>query len=237
MGNQPPEVFFDGPALELAIAINRNDSDAIRRLSPKVEINRVHRQGMTLLFYALTAKKHAAVTELIKVGANPAQIDKELGSPLDLAVQAKESLSLESILDAGVSPNAINSWGTPLLFTAACLDSTENLQLLVARKADLDATDKNLNRTAVFEAVSKRCYDQACYLIEQGAKVDVTTVNGLTLAYSVQWDLEHHKAGSPGFEKLTKLKRLIQERGINFPADPPPVVRALMKAKGLKVVE
>jgi len=110
MGNQPPEVFFDGPALELAIAINRNDSDAIRRLSPKVEINRVHRQGMTLLFYALTAKKHAAVTELIKVGANPAQIDKELGSPLDLAVQAKESLSLESILDAGVSPNAINSW-------------------------------------------------------------------------------------------------------------------------------
>ena len=110
MGNQPPEVFFDGPALELAIAINRNDSDAIRRLSPQVEINRVHRQGMTLLFYALTAKKHAAVTELIKVGANPAQIDKELGSPLDLAVQAKESLSLESILDAGVSPNAINSW-------------------------------------------------------------------------------------------------------------------------------
>jgi ankyrin repeat protein len=237
MANQPPEYFFDGPALELARAIDRSDAEAIRRLSPQVEINRVHRQGMTLLFYALTTKKHSAVTELIKAGANPKQVDKELGSPMDLAVQAKESKSLESILDAGVSPNATNSWGTPLLFTAACLDSEENLKLLVARKADLDATDKNLGRTAVFEAVSKRCYDQAAYLIEHGAKVDVTTVNGVTLAYSVQWDLEHHKSGTPGFEILTKLKRLMHDRGIKFPADPPPVVRAQMKAKGLKVAE
>ena len=235
--NQPPEYFFDGPALELARAIDANDKQAIRRLSPQVEINRVHRQGMTLLFYALTAKQHAAVTQLIKAGANPKQVDKELGSPLDLAVQAKESKSLESILDAGVSPNETNSWGTPLLFTAACLDSEENLKLLVARKADLDATDKNLGRTAVFEAVSGRCYDQATYLIEHGAKTDVTTVNGVTLAYSVQWGLEHHKSGTPGFEKLTKIKRLMEDRGIKFPADPPPVVRAQMKAKGLKVVE
>jgi len=237
MANQPPEFFFEGSALELAHAINKNDAEAIRRLSPQVEINRVHRQGMTLLFYALTAKKHVAVTELIKAGANPKQVDKELGSPLDLAVQAKDAKSLESILDAGVSPDETNSWGTPLLFTAVCLDSEENMKLLVARKADLDATEKSLGKTAIFEAVSKRCYDQAAYLIEQGAKVDVATLKGLTLAYSIQWDLEHHKSGTLGFEKLTRLKRLMQERGIKFPADPPPVVRAQMKAKGLKVVE
>ena len=237
MANQPPEFFFEGPALELARAINRSDAEAIRRLAPHVEINRVHRQGMTLLFYALTTKQHAAVTELIKAGANPTQVDKELGSPLDLAVQAKESKSLASILEAGVSPNATNSWGTPLLFTAACLDSEENLKLLVARKADLDATDKNLGRTAVYEAVSKRCYDQAAYLIEHGAKVDVTLVDGMTLSYAIQWRLERNKPETAGFEKLGKLKRLLEERGVKFPADPPPVVRAQMKAKGLKVVE
>lgn len=232
MPNHPPEFFFDGLALELARAIDANDADRIRRLSPQVDLNRLHKQDMTFLFYALLSKRHAAVTALIKSGANPKQVDKELGSPLDLAVQASESKSLESILDGGIGPNERNSWGTPLLFTAACLDSEENLRLLVARKADLDATDKDIGRTAVFEAVSKRCYDQAIYLIENGARTDVTTVNGLTLAYSVQWDLERHSAGSPGFEKLARLKRLMEERGIKFPAASPPEVRAKMKSKG-----
>lgn len=237
MENQSAEMFFEGATLELARAIDRGDIEAIRSLSPNVAINRVHRQGMTLLFYALTTKQHAAVSELIKVGANPKQVDKELGSPLDVAVQAKESSSLASILDAGVSPNEVNSWGTPLLFTAACLDSEENLKLLVSRKANLDATDKNLARTAVYEAVSKQCYGQAAYLVEHGARVDVTTVNGVTLAYSVQWDLEHHKPEAPGYEKLIMLKQLMQERGIKFPADPPPLVRAEMKVKGENATE
>ena len=237
MANQSAETFFDGTVLDLARAINRSDTEAIRQLSPQVEINGIYRQGMTLLFYALTNKKHAAVTALIRSGANPNQPDKDLGSPLDVAVQAKESLSLASIIDAGVSPNATNSWGTPLLFTAACLDSPANLELLVARKADLDATDKFLGRTAVYEAVSKGCYDQAIYLIEHGAKVDITTANGVTLAYSVEWDLQHYQSGAPEFEKLRTIQRLMRERGITFPADPPPIVRARMKAKGLKVAK
>lgn len=234
MSTQPPEFFFDGTALEIGRAIRRNDLEAIRSLSPRADLNQVHRQGMTLLFYAVTAQQHSAITELIKHGANPHQIDRELGSPLDVAVQAKDSKTLKAILDGGVSPNTTNSWGTPLLFTAACLDSEENLKLLVSLKANLDAKDSNLGRTAVYEAVSKGCYDQAAYLIEHGARVDVTTVNGVTLAYSVQWDMERQVPGTPESQKLLRLKRMLQERGIAFPADPPPVVRSRMEKGGPK---
>ncbi len=100
---------------------------------------------MTLLWYAgVLAKNYIAVTELIKNGANPNQIDGELGSLIDIAVQAEDSKLLESILNAGVSPDTLNSWNTPLLFTAVCLDSRENLNLLIQRGADINLKDKFL---------------------------------------------------------------------------------------------
>lgn len=231
MKTQNPADFFDGSALDLARAIDSGNNGEISRLIPVVKINQVHRRGMTLLFYALMAKKYAVVKELIKAGADPTQKDEDLGSPLDIAVRMNESDALAAMLDAGVSPDSHNSWATPLLFTAACLDSTANLKLLLDRHADINATDKHLGRTAVYEALSKRCFANAIYLVEKGAKVDITTSNGVTLAYSVEWEMAHQKPGTPEHQYLARLKAMMEERGVKFPAETPQAVRARLKSK------
>jgi ankyrin repeat protein len=237
MNLQSPETYFDGSALEIARAVRQGNAAAIKGRATSVDLNQIHKQDMTLLFYALLSKEYRSVTELVKAGANPQQIDPELGSPLDFAVRLEESNALAAILDAGTSPNATNSWGTPLLFTAACQDTTNNLQLLAQRKANLDAKDSGLGRTAVFEAFSKLCYDQVEYLIEQGATVDITLVNGVTFAYSLESRLKRQKPGSVAYDKLLEIKRLTEVRGIRFPAEPPPVVKARLKSQGKKVAE
>ncbi len=234
---QAPEQFFEGTALQIARAVRNGDAAFVTSQALYVDLNKVHQHDMTLLFYAVLAEQYSCVTELIKAGADPKQTDPELGSPLDYAVRLQKSDALTAMLNGGVSPDATNSWGTPLLFTAACQDSMSNLQLLVARKANLDADDGNLGRTAVYEAFSKRCYDQAEYLIRQGARVDITLITGVTLAYSLEWDLKRQQSGSPGHNKLLTIKRLLETRGVKFPADPPPVVRARLKAQGKKVAE
>src|SRR5207237_535732 len=136
-----------------------------------------------------------------------------------------------AILDGGVGPDSKNSWGTPLIFTAACNDSTDCLRLLVDRKANLDAPDGELGETAMFEAFSKLCYDQVEFLIQKGAKVDITLINGVTLAYSLQRRLEQAKPGTPAHQKLTEIKEMMQNRGIAFPAESPPTVRGRLKAQ------
>jgi hypothetical protein len=237
MPNLAPERFFESKALDLANAIDSGDAVEIRRRANGLDLNAVHKDRMTFLFYAINTKRLAAITELVKAGANPQQVDKQLGSPLDLAVRLEDSQVLKAMLDGGVSPDARNSWGNPLLFSAACLDSMDSLRLLVERKANLNAKDQGLGRTAASEALSAHCYDHVEFLIEHGADVKVTLVNGVTLSYSLQRQLERQHVGTPAFKKLTKIKRLMQDRGVKFPADPPPVVRAQMKAKGLKVTE
>ena len=49
--------------------------------------------------------------------------------------------------------------------------------------------------------------------------------------------LQREKPGTAVYEKLQAIKQLMEQRGIRFPAEPPPVVRAEMKKKGMKVAE
>ena len=237
MSDYSPETFFDGRGLELARAINRGDVKEVSVKANGLDLNQAYRQKMTFLFFSLVCNQLKVAAELIKLGASPYVVSPGFGSPLDFAVRANEDDMLRAMLDAGVSPNATNSWGTPLLFTAACKDSTKTMELLVDRGADLNVKDTNLGRTALFEAFSKLCYDQTEYLITHGAKVDISLLNGVTFAYSLQKRLGQQKIGTAGYEKLNEIKKLVEARGVKFPADPPPVVRSQLKAQGLRVAE
>ncbi len=237
--NYSPETYFDRPALELAEAVRKSDLAVIRQQAPHLDLNHVYKESMTFLFYAMLCKQPKAVTELIKAGANPQQVREDFGSPLGLAASSNDSKYLAAMLDAGVSPNIVNSQGTPLLFETVIPVTMDNLKLLVERGANFNATTDSLGETAIYEALTYSNYDHVEYLIKKGARLDIPDANGVTFAYALERRFNGQAVDptTPAFKKLAELKKLAEERGIKFPADPPDVVRAQMKAQGLKVVE
>ena len=231
-----PAEFFDGVSLEFAKLIQAGDVDRMRRLAPQLDLNRIHRQGMTFLLFALAHQEEASVYELVRAGADPRQRADDLGAPLDLAVRAQDPKFLKAMLDAGVDPNAHDAGGLPILFEAACKESQHAMRLLVAEGADLNAKDA-LDKPVIYQAFSQLRYDQVEFLIEKGADVHFRTANGVTMGYSLERRLSRAERGTPAFQKLNAIKRLCEQRGVRFPADPPALVRQKMKSEGLRVVE
>lgn len=237
MSSVDPAEFFDGTPLELGRAIIDGNLEAVSRLAKAVKLNQTYRQGMTPLFFCITSEHAESIGPLMRSGADPTMTVAEMGSPLDVAVRLPTSKYLSAMIDAGTAPDSRDSSGIPLIMIAACQKSSENLHLLVERSADLDATDGTLGETAALSAFNHTYYDHSEYLIEKGAKVDVTMINGVTFAYAVDSSLKRTREDTDFYRAQVRIRDAMKSRGIKFPADPPEVVRARMKAKGMKVAE
>jgi hypothetical protein len=101
-----PEKYFEGRALEIGRAIQKGDVINLKEAAAAIDLNAVGKQDMTLLFYAIVNQKYAAVTELIKAGANPAQTDKEFGSPsleaLLLHIRCNGTCTITNLIQLGM---------------------------------------------------------------------------------------------------------------------------------------
>lgn len=209
----------------MATAIKKGNIQKIEQLAKKVNLNEVHYDGMTFLFYAMHTKQKESISTLIKLGANPMQYDRTFGSPLIAAVRSNTAETLKVMLDAGASPDSLDDEGTSLVCYAAQISSMETLKLLVARGADLDLVDPELKYTALYEAMCSRLYGNAIFLINSGARVDIVTKFGATIGYCVQEDLIEVHPKDETYKQLLIIKQLITERGVKFPAKPPYCLR------------
>ncbi len=219
-----PDRYFEGTALEVGKAIKKGDIKQIQALAPSVDLNLVGKKGMTLLFFAAYEKKFEVVSALIKLGADPRQETEGLGSVLDVALAAKELRLLKALLEAGVSANSRSKHGTPILFFA--VSNLEALKLLIEKGADINAKN-GLGETTIFEAINHADYDTVEYLISNGADIRTTNVNGISFAYSLQYEYDRAACNptTENYKQLSHLKELVQQKGLNFPVDLPPAVK------------
>ncbi|QIL80524.1 hypothetical protein G7047_11880 [Diaphorobacter sp. HDW4A] len=241
-----PEQFFEGRMLEMAQAIQSNDMARLRQLATGQNVNQPGRQDMTLLWFAIQPGQVniEAVKTLVSLGADPAANPiKDFGSPLDYVFMSRTNPDdttglklLQAMLDGGMSPNKKSSSETTLLQKAAGpgSGSLALIQLLQQRGADINARDR-IGGSALYEAITVNHVNIALYLVQQGAKVDTYTVNGVTLGWSVKRKLDSLQPG-PLRTQFEQLREQFVAKGMKWPPDSPEVMRDQMRAKGEKVV-
>jgi uncharacterized protein len=224
MGKYSPEKFFDGPELEIARSIHDGNVSAIGKLAGSANLNKVGREGMTLLFYAISEEQYDAVRELVEAGANPYSEIAGFGSPMSVAVEQESPRMLEALLAGGANPNGNFTADTPLLFKAVMQQDVAFTKAFIKAKVNADLKD-SLKETAIFTATRVGSFDSALALIEYGASTDLTETNGVSYAWTVHKAVDRFPADSDQGKKIRKIKAILEQRGVKFPPDPPQVVR------------
>ncbi|MBF5006799.1 ankyrin repeat domain-containing protein [Diaphorobacter caeni] len=242
-----PEQFFDGRMLEMAQAIQSKDMARLRQLAAGQNLNQAGRQDMTLLWFAIQPDQlnMEAVKTLVSLGADPsAQPIKDFGSPLDFAFMSRKNPDdtlglklLQAMLDGGMSPNNTAGGSMTLLQKAARSGNAfalDMVKLLLQRGADINARDR-IGGSALYDSMTSQNPHIAQYLVQQGAKVDTYTVNGVTVGWSMKLRLERLQPG-PLRAQFEQLREQLVAKGMKWPPDSPEVVRDQMRARGEKVV-
>lgn len=180
---------------------------------------------LRLLHYAIAANNQRAVDVLLAVGADPELSVQGFGRAFLFAMTLKNmemlSLLLEKRPIATLSTDTIQY----LLFESVSENSTQCVELLLKRGIPIDFPD-GAGYTAMMRAIDAQNFDMAEWLIRQGASVHIEATSGMTPAYSVQYDLQKFRPGSPTHDKVLHIKKLMEERGAVFPALDPAEVRA-----------
>jgi hypothetical protein len=196
--------FGEQPALfAVARAIVANDQEAIRAAAKAVpDLQASGRDGATLLCWTVTQTWQRpelvqALKTLLALGADPNYTNGHEGSfALGYSVHGPVE-GLRAMLDAGGNPNALNSYGWPLVFMHYKLGYYQDqertrLDLLLDRGADINAIvpDKE-SEAAGYTLVLYTThngkgnaleYDTAQHLLERGADPNRVAPDGMTLA-------------------------------------------------------
>lgn len=180
---------------------------------------------LRLLHYAVAANNPQAIKTLIEVGADPELKTEGFGRALKFAMTLDRVDMLALMLDlrpvAYVSRDTLKS----LLFESVVMPRPRCLELLLKRGAPVDFPDDS-GYTIMMAAMDAQDYDLAEWLLLQGASVHVMAGGDMSPAYLVQFHLQKFKPGTPTYNKVLHLKKLMEERGAVFPAPSPAEVRA-----------
>jgi hypothetical protein len=236
---QSPETYFAGEQLALAKAIRQHDLGEVEKLARAAgrdALNRPGEKDMTLLFFALQhafgekAQALQVATILVRAGADPFQKVPDLGSVLGASLQAKSPLYVKALLDAGVSPDAVEG-STPILFDVAREHTAETLKLLLDRGADINKSD-SLGNTALMRALMSMQLDQVSYLLDRSASPSFVNINGVSFAGQLQFQIGRQQSGSTAQRKMLEIRDRIVGMGVAWPPASRDVERERMRARG-----
>ena len=227
----PKEYFSDPATLALLKAALEGDLPTAKQLvvqgaNPNDEgpkdnpYNRIR-----LLHYAIAANNAQAIRVLMAVGADPELKTEGFGRALMFAMTLDNVEMLSLLLElrpvGSLSQNTLKS----LLFGTVSMPRPRCLELLLKRGAPIDFPD-GADHTIMMRAMDAQDYDLAEWLLLQGASVHIETEKGMTPAYLVQFHLQKFEPGSPTYNKVLRLKELMEARGAKFPALSPAEMRA-----------
>ena len=226
----PKEYFSDPATLALLKAAQAGDLPTAKQLvaqgaNPNDEgpkdnpYNRIR-----LLHYAIAANNAQAIRVLMAVGADPEMNAQGFGEAPLFAIVLDNVEMLSVLLELRPVTTLSNDTLEDLLFRSVTLGRPRCLELLVKRGAPIDFRD-GADYTIMMRAIDAQDYDLAEWLILEGASV-LIEADGMTPAYSIQYDLQKFKPGSPTHNKVLRLKELMEARGAKFPALSPAEVRA-----------
>ncbi|WP_241833850.1 ankyrin repeat domain-containing protein [Salinivibrio sp. MA440] len=215
-----PEVFFEGELLAVAEAMKARDIDRAKALAEKLpEIDAPGNESFTLLAFAVADTNIPAIKMLMALGADPATKfgeGEEAQSVAYFAMWRKTTDALKAMLEAGMDPNLTDEYGETLIFDVPDLEDNDALKLLVEFGADVNARN-SLGETVLFKFISVM-FDEALYLLENGADPFVMNNSGMTVAYSVQEELNSMDQSTEAYQKMLNIQQKMIALGVKFPA-------------------
>lgn len=143
------ERYFEGKALELAKAVDRDDAAAIQRLIKQEGVDPdtlFTDQAMPMVAWPILNKNLTGLQLLLEAGADPnaRRVDaqrtsgQQRNNAMVLAASEPDSRYLAMLLDHGGDPNTHNSNGEALTYVAYLRNQWPNVQLLIEHGADIN---------------------------------------------------------------------------------------------------
>ncbi|PWC34657.1 hypothetical protein TSO352_24790 [Azospirillum sp. TSO35-2] len=186
--------------------------------------------GFSPLHYALAVDNEPAVRILVALGADPEREAGDMGMPLLFAITRNDPKQLALLLDLKPVDRLAERTQQHLLFESARRNAPGCLELLVQRGVPVDVKD-SVGYTLLLRSIDMGDLDLTLWLLQRGAAAEFHTPNGMSPAYSIEFEL-NNKGGSPERRaKLIEIMRVMKERGAVFPAVDPKEYRAAKAAK------
>jgi len=208
--------YFTSPAeLALIDAAGAGDVRKLERLVAQgADVNVRGRYGMTPAFWALAHLSKDGLAFLLEHGADPnAQLTPDGNSVMSLSAMGSDSWYLREAIDHGGNVDLMNpiSRHTPI-FDAMLALRDENVRMLIAAHADLNAVDK-MGITPSMVAAGQWRYDWVYELLIAGADPTVRTPAGITLLTRVR--RVPIAASNPNYVWKLRVVELLKERGLD----------------------
>jgi ankyrin repeat protein len=159
--------------------------DIEKRIASGENKEAVDSRRRTPLHVAVYRKKHDAARALIRLGADPNQLEIDRYDIITIAAVAGDVPMLKLALEGGGNPRAITSrYDGTALIAAAHLGHVEVVRTLIAAKAPLDRVN-NLQWTALIESIvlgdgGNNHTETLRALVEAGANVNIPDGSGST---------------------------------------------------------
>lgn len=180
--------YPDPKAQMLAVAAERGDAEAVRRLMKDegVDPDKIFSQGAEpgrpLLVWPILNNSPAGLKAMLENGADPnaavlhpAQDDerfkgRHINNAMVFAAKADDPVYLKLLLDHGGDPNTRNSNGETLMYQALIMgEGWEKVKLLVERGADVNTPDAGGGQPIIEEYTDFADFQQVYWLLEHGA--------------------------------------------------------------------
>ena len=235
----PPERFFDGHDLSIARAIYGNDRSSLKIFvqEPGFDVNKIGKQGISFLLYAIYAEQKKMVEFLLAHGADPNLLNPELMDdaskerpqivvnklPLSYVSRSFFAFDLDYVrmlvkYGADINDNRVSP---PLIVCMSSGEESRTLKLisyLLDHGADINIRGTN-NRTPLIAAADISLWDIANYLLDRGADYKMVDNAGWSLAYNIQDEIDMNKGTAKRKEKVHALKRRLEKLGVEFPVE------------------
>ena len=235
------EQWFPGNpnAHALALAAEHGDANEVRRLMKDEGVNPdtvFSTEGTPLVAWPIITKNPDGLKAMLENGADPnAAVLTPMqhttrfkgrieNNALVWAAKADDPIYLKLLLDHGGNPNTRNSNGETLLKQAKFSGTWENIELLVARGADVNALSQGGAFLDMYAGLGS--FVRTLWLLEHGAKPTQYTIDNIFWHHGnpkepewqrrcQQWLLQH------GYERppvMSKGNRKLRE-AYGFPTD------------------
>ncbi|MBT2767892.1 ankyrin repeat domain-containing protein [Stenotrophomonas sp. ISL-67] len=174
--------YFDGQALELAIATEGGDTQTIRRLIKDEGVDPdktfAKRDGIPLVAWPFRAGNLEGLRSLLENGADPnarevKQVEgRELrfNNAMVYAAKMDDPRFLALLLKHGGDPNTRNSGNETLLFQAFISGNQwENVKLLIENGANINEANRGSADTVLSWYTTRGGFEHAYWLLKHGA--------------------------------------------------------------------
>lgn len=211
------EDYFDGPARQLATALQENHYQQAQSLLTSVDINKIYRQHMTFIMWCIANANPQALRWVLDHGANPNYQDEQGTSPVAYTAMGSRQDYLKILLEHGGDPNSRNEQ-RPAVMEAALQDQWPNVVYLLDHGADINAVDER-GQNLLITYAGLQYFDKVAYLIDRGADIFHKTKNGSWVASRIQ--SSNPNPGTENYKWQQIVRQKLMEKGVRFPVPNP----------------